>query len=171
MKRTPAVVVALALSTLSAAFAVDVITDRGTWPKSWPPELEPLRGKTRTIRGAAADTTFYEIPFTKREEFESAWPRLLTVKTAGAPVILVRGPDRYPGSKIIKAGVRIHCPPGQVGEPVPPAGPLPGQLNLRATWLRTNYIELFADGDVVDLNRIALPADTPIIDERFKSGK
>jgi hypothetical protein len=24
------------------------------------------------------------------------------------------------------------------------------------------------DGDIVDLNRIPLPADTPIIDERFK---
>ena len=32
----------------------------------------------------------------------------------------------------------------------------------------TNYIDLIVDGDVVDLNRIPLPADTPIIDERFK---
>lgn len=29
--------------------------------------------------------------------------------------------------------------------------------------------ELF--GEIVDLNRIPLPADTPIIDERFKDGK
>jgi len=27
---------------------------------------------------------------------------------------------------------------------------------------------LIVDGRIVDLNRIALPADTPIIDERFK---
>ena len=26
------------------------------------------------------------------------------------------------------------------------------------------------DGDIVDLNRISLPADTPIIDKRFESG-
>jgi hypothetical protein len=32
----------------------------------------------------------------------------------------------------------------------------------------TNYIDLIVDGDVVDLNRIPLPADTPIIDERFQ---
>jgi hypothetical protein len=31
----------------------------------------------------------------------------------------------------------------------------------------TNYIELVVDGKVVDLNRIPLPADTPIIDARF----
>ena len=32
----------------------------------------------------------------------------------------------------------------------------------------TNFIELVVDGDIVDLNRIRLPAETPIIDERFK---
>jgi hypothetical protein len=30
---------------------------------------------------------------------------------------------------------------------------------------------LVVDGNIVDLNRIALPADTPIIDERFKDTK
>ena len=33
--------------------------------------------------------------------------------------------------------------------------------------MRTNYIELIVDGKIVDLNRIPLPADTPIIDKRF----
>ena len=172
MKRTPAVLVALTLSAFCSAYAMDAtITERGTWPKSWPPELEPLRGRARSVRGGAADKTIYELPFTKREEFESAWPHILAVKTEGAPVILVRGPDMYPGSKIKNAGVRIHCPPGQVGEPVPPARSIPGQSDPRVSWLRTNYIELFVDGDVVDLNRIPLPADTPIIDERFKGGR
>ena len=31
----------------------------------------------------------------------------------------------------------------------------------------TNYIDLIVDGDVVDLNRISMPAGAPIIDERF----
>jgi len=30
---------------------------------------------------------------------------------------------------------------------------------------------LVVDADIVDLNRIPLPADSPIIDERFKDGK
>ena len=30
------------------------------------------------------------------------------------------------------------------------------------------HIELVVDGEIVDLNRIRLPADTPIIDERFE---
>jgi hypothetical protein len=31
-------------------------------------------------------------------------------------------------------------------------------------------IELVVDGDIVNLNRIPLPEDTPIVDERFKDG-
>jgi hypothetical protein len=31
-------------------------------------------------------------------------------------------------------------------------------------------IVLIVDGKIVDLNRIPLPADTPIIDKRFKEG-
>jgi len=34
----------------------------------------------------------------------------------------------------------------------------------------SNYIELIVDGTIVDLNRIFLPTDTPISDERFKEG-
>jgi hypothetical protein len=30
------------------------------------------------------------------------------------------------------------------------------------------YIELVVDGDIVDLNRLELPQDTPIVDERFE---
>ena len=30
-------------------------------------------------------------------------------------------------------------------------------------------IELIVDGDIVDLNRIPLPTDTPIIDKRFNN--
>ena len=46
-----------------------------------------------------------------------------------------------------------------------------GQSNLRVTWMYTTYIELVVDGEIVDLNRIPLPPDTPIIDERFKDAK
>lgn len=34
--------------------------------------------------------------------------------------------------------------------------------------MNTTFIELVVDGKIVDLNRIPLPRDTPIIDERFK---
>jgi hypothetical protein len=37
--------------------------------------------------------------------------------------------------------------------------------------MNTTFIELVVDGNIVDLNRIALPADTLIIDERFKDGQ
>ena len=35
-------------------------------------------------------------------------------------------------------------------------------------WMRANYVELIVDRRIVDLNRIPLPADTPIIDKRFE---
>jgi hypothetical protein len=55
----------------------------------------------------------------------------------------------------------------------PPAGtrdpetPLPDEMDVRTKWSNTTFLELVVDGNVVDLNRIPLPADTPIIDERF----
>jgi hypothetical protein len=112
----------------------------------------------------------YEIPFTNREQFESAWPHILKIKSKGAPVILVRGPNTRLGTRI-NAGVLIHSPPRQKGDRVMPEAPLPGQTNRSETWLYTTFIELAVDGDIVNLNRIPLPADTPLIDERFKDGQ
>jgi hypothetical protein len=166
MKSMLAALAALAFSA-ATAYADYSVTDEGTWPTSWPKELEPLRKQARSLRGSLADITLHEVPFANREEFEAAWPHLLAVKTKGAPIILVRSPDTWMGK--LDAGVRIHCPPGQVGEPVKPVGPTAGEGRTR--WLWTNYIELVVDGKVIDLNRIPLPDDTPIIDERFGGGK
>jgi hypothetical protein len=46
--------------------------------------------------------------------------------------------------------------------------PIVGDQVTGGRWEQTIYIELIVDGEIVDLNRIPLPADTPIIDERFK---
>jgi hypothetical protein len=110
----------------------------------------------------------HEIPFANREEFEAAWPHIMKQKSKGAPLFLVPGPNAFLGNAM-KAGIRFHCPPGKNGEPVPEVKPLPGQANPRNAWLHANTIELIVDGEIVDLNRIPLPADTPIIDERFQS--
>ena len=48
------------------------VTHSGTWPSSWPKELEPLRNLSRTYEGPLAPNQHYAIPFTKREDFESA---------------------------------------------------------------------------------------------------
>jgi hypothetical protein len=157
----------------------------------------------------------YEIPFTQRAEFESAWPHLLTVMSTQAPLVLLSSPDKWLGNSIA-AGVRIRCPPtGQrvtfqganyppgsesaiadgkflrVGPPWPddiksPSGALPeyviidngkwrafdrkdfGGPNERTIRRARIEIELIVDGDIVDLNRIPLPADAPIIDKRFR---
>ena len=162
---------AIALCDVGSVDAEYSVIDKGTWPESWPKELEPLRKQARTLVGPRVEYRHYAIPFTKREEFESAWPHLLKVNSKSAALRLVRAPNFFLGEKV-KAGVVVHSPPlGQADNPATPEAPLPGVTNAKERWMYTTYIELIVDGDIVDLNRIPLPADTPIVDERFKDGK
>jgi len=147
MKRALVFLAAVALCTAGSVSADYAVWDKGTWPKSWPKELEPLRKQARTLEGNLVLNLHYAIPFTKREEFEAAWPYIVKVKSKGAPIHLRRAPDFFLGGS--KAGVVVHCPPAGRGE-------------------EATSIDLIVDGDVVDLNRVPLPANTPIIDERFK---
>ena len=157
---------AIAFSALcSTAQALYSVADKGAWPESWPKELEPLRKQSRTFVGPVAPQPHYEIPFTNREEFESAWPKLLKVKSQGAPVFLVRGPTSLGGTK---AGVWIHCPPPLTGNRGLPEVPLAGDPSEAGSWLYTTFLELVVNGNIVDLNRIPLPVNTPIIDKRFE---
>jgi hypothetical protein len=175
MKRTTAVLAGALLSAIGffavcSVYADYSVWDKGIWPESWPKELEPLRKQARTFEGPVLTDRRYLIPFTKREEFESAWPHLLKVKSKGAPIILVRGP-KTDFFEVKPGGVLIKCPPAQTDERTEPETPLPGQLDARTKWSKTTYIELVVDGQVVDLNRIPLPSDTPIIDERFNNAR
>jgi hypothetical protein len=199
----------------SVCFAMYSVADRGMWPDSWPKQLDRLRPQARTL--AHGQHTVYEIPFTQRAEFESAWPCILAVKSSQAPLVLLSSPDMWLGHSMA-AGVRVRCPPtGQlvtfkgtnyppgsesaiadgkflrVGPPWPddiksPSGALPeyviidngkwrafdskdfGGPNERTIRRARIEVELIVDGDIVDLNRIPLPADTPIIDKRFRGG-
>jgi len=162
MKRTAAICVVLVLSLVSSVYAIYTVTDTGTWPKSWPAELEPLRKQARTFEGPKQPLQHHAIPFTKRDEFESAWPHLLKVKSKGAPIVLRRAPSFWLGDKAT-AGVCVHTPPA--GE-----APIADGKDAKGNWEETIYIELIVDGEIIDLNRIHLPDDSPIIDERFKDG-
>lgn len=168
MKSTNGFLAAVALpvicSTACAAYSVSLT---GGWPKSWPKELEPLRKQSMTFVGPTVPALHYGIPFSKRGDFESAWPHILKVKSKGAPIILVRGPNFFlkEGSK---AGVVVHSPPaGQNEKPATSEAPIPAVTEWRWRWMNTTHIELVVDGEIVDLNRIPLPTDTPIVDRRF----
>jgi hypothetical protein len=163
MNRTITVVAAIVFLSPCPLYALYTVEDRGSWPESWPKELEGLREQSRTLVGPLEPLRHYAIPFAKREAFEAAWPHLLKVKTPGAAIRLRRAPNFWLGDES-KAGVCIHTPPE--GEaPVAEAKEAGGRGE------RTIYIELIVDGEIVDLNRIRLPPDTPIVDERFKDGK
>jgi hypothetical protein len=170
MKGTIALLAAIATFAVCSAYADYAVSDQGRWPESWPKELEPLRKQAQTFEGPMDADRRYLIPFTKREDFESAWPHLLRVKSKGAPIILVRGP-KTDFFEVKPAGVLIKCPPARTDKLARPEIPRPGQMDVRTKWNNTTYIELVVDGQIVDLNRIPLPADTPIVDERFKDGK
>ena len=125
-----------------------------------------MRKQARTLVGPMVESRHYLIPFTHRDQFEAAWPQFLKVKSKGAPIILVRGP-KTDFFEIQPAGVLIHSPPAGNDTRVNPEVPIAGLTGMER-WMNVTYIELIVDGSIVDLNRIPLPSDTPIIDERFK---
>ncbi|MDB5298350.1 MAG: hypothetical protein JWO87_13 [Phycisphaerales bacterium] len=168
MKRTIAILAFLAFcATCSAVYALYTVDYRGAWPNTWPKELESLRKQARTLVGPTVESRHYQIPFTQRDQFEAAWPHFLKVKSKGAPIFLVRGP-KTDFFEIQPAGVLIHSPPAGTDTRAIPEAPIAGVTNVKERWMNTTYIELVVDGNVVDLNRLPLPSDTPIIDERFK---
>lgn len=141
----------LALAMLAGtAWAISFGGPGGEWPTTWPKELEPLRKQAWTWEHDFTGLS-YDIPFANREEFEAAWPHLLSLKGEGASLTLLRG-DHLRVGKGGNAGVCM-CPQ--------PSGK---DQEMVMT------IRLVVDGEIVDLNRIELPKDTPIIDERFKEG-
>ena len=167
-KRIALAVVVAVCAVGSTASALYSVSDTGTWPKSWPAELEPLRKHSRTLEGPEELNLHYAIRFTKREEFEAAWPHIVKLKRKGAPLFLKRGPNFFLGGNST-AGVVVHCPPrDQADAPGPQETPLPGGTGARVRGRNAFSLELVVDGEIVDLNRISLPADTPIIDDRFK---
>jgi len=181
--------------------AMVMSSDKGTWPDSWPKELEGYRNQSKSSGVAhGIQENVHEISFTKREEFEKAWPHILSLKSKGAPLIIERSPSTYGVSgSTAHTGVRILCPSGSGSEvdgkmyiadaPWPdylksPSGELPEYVIFdhdNAKWLPADKTErvgfmnrarvdivLITDGKIVDMNRIQLPPNTPVIDNRFK---
>lgn len=171
MKRFFALTALIFCFTAGTAFALYEVSETGDWPGTWPAELDGLRKQSRTLVGPEVASRHFAIPFASAEDFEAAWPKLLDVKTKGAPIFLVRGPNFFLGDDD-KAGVVVHCPPeGQHKNPATPEAPIEGVQDVHMRWMNTSYIELVVDGKIVDLNRIKLPENTPIIDERFPEEK
>ena len=169
MKRTIALVCVIAFCVVCSAVRADyTFSDKGEWPASWPKELEPLRKQARTYEGPLVPYLWYSIPFTRREEFEAAWPHLVKVKSKGAPIFLVHRNPRTDFFGVAPAGVLVNAPPANLDRRANPEAPLPGETDAWTRWSNTTFITLVVDGNIVDLNRIPLPPDTPIIDERFK---
>jgi hypothetical protein len=155
MRRSAILLAVVVLGAIgSAAWALYLVSDRGEWPESWPQELEPLRKQARTFEGPKRPDHAYAISFSKREEFEAAWPHLLKVKNDKTPIHLQRGENFFLGDA--KAGVVVYCPAARSPE-------VEGRSVSR--------IDLRVDGEIVDLNRIPLPEGRPIVDERFKEEK
>ena len=152
------------------AYAEYTVRDSGTWPATWPKELEPLRKQARTLEGPKVMYQHFAIRFTTREQFEAAWPHLLKVRSKGVPITLSRGSNFFLGEQPKPAGVVIHAPPAGEAAAHDLAKPPPDASRKTGSHYTTS-IELVVDGEIVDLNRIPLPPDTPIVDQRFKNAK
>jgi hypothetical protein len=194
----------------SAAFAITMVSIEGTWPQSWPKELEPLRKDARTyVVANGLVENIHEIHFKDRDVFERAWLILVALKSKGGTLTLCKVEGTRPKQEILFSNdvpsIRIYSPPsGLIGKPVigppwPPTALLPNgelseyvtnrEINGEKTWIPATIekphnieigkgplsslfrarvdIELIIDGKIIDLNRIRIPSDTPIIDKRW----
>ena len=192
---TVLLVVTLVVQSQSA-FALRTVSSVGEWPTDWPKELDTLRSVSRTIGFYPGGQKIHEISFVDRASFEKAWPFILQLKTNGAPLKLYRTNDPAPkqwGSYLShgKPVVRIYVSTdGLAGPPWPasvlsPKGELlefvqTATIEGENTWVPVEVgkggpgfyhraridIELVVDEKIIDLNRIVLPSNTPIIDNR-----
>ena len=128
--------------------------------------------RNKTVRskpapgGAAGAQSALRHSLHQTGEFEAAWPHIVELKSKGTPIILKRSRTSFSAATAKPASSSIVRRPERN-----PKAPIPAQNNPNVRWMGTNYIELVVDGDIVDLNRIRLPADTVNIDQRFDEGK
>jgi len=130
----------------------------GAWPEDWPKELEPLRQQSQTTTIGLASVLRHEIRFNNREQLEAAWPYLLQIRSKGAPIVLFKGTGE----------MHLQSPSSSDASYRSPVNQNANARVARRRWLNATYIELHVDGRIVDLNRIKLPADAPIVDKRFR---
>jgi hypothetical protein len=165
--------IALAMCLVSAVCSALIMEgSSGSWPDSWPKNLEPFRSQAHTFWVAnGTQETVYEIPFTNRDEFEKLWPVLLTIKSKNAPITLYESPHtNFVAGSTVPTSVCIIAPPDRhspfpsnaVSQEIPEY--ITNGFRVRA---RTDLV-LVTDGHVIDITRIKLPEGTPIIDHRQK---
>ena len=147
---------------------------------------------------SGTNETVYEIPFDSLEEFEKAWPYIASLKSNGAPLVLEKSPSSYRSFKLAVGVRILTPPRDALygstgGKPLSPGPPWPDSAKLargdlpeyvkiedgkwvpaegepahgRLVRARQDVI-LVCDGEIIDINRIALPPNTPIIDRRFE---
>ena len=167
------------------SFAAIWGADRGAWSSDWSKELEPYRARASTISERPIGGGYvYTIPFADRADFEKAWPLLVSLKSKGASLILRSGGVEmkrrwmgaigYEGKEYSAGwpqgtypGVKIYAPSKSLRLKGSPDYASAEALDRSNVGRSTTEIELFVgDGKVIDLNRIRLPAETPIIDNR-----
>jgi len=132
VKHRPALFAALLLAlvsvTLGPSPALVFTEDTGTWPKSWPEELEPLRERAHTVGWATGQQmNVYNIPFEDPDEFEALWPVILSLKSKGGTLTLRNIDGEWPGWPPVEERVptvRISAPAGGISRKPEPDAPV-----------------------------------------------
>jgi hypothetical protein len=157
---------ALIAASFGLAHADYVAMEEGKWPEHWPMQFDAFRKQARTLEGGELNAVFYELPLTKREDFESLWPHVLKTRGERVPLVLLRSPDSTFGKKVA-AGIRIKCRPRQMEGKVAVSTKGAATKSQQLPDSDILEIQLINDGTIVDLNRIPLPPDSRIADRRF----
>lgn len=163
------------------SFGVYGVHEEGMWPNSWPEELESFRAQSRTFTHDSG--VIHEIPFTNREEFETAWPHILTLLSKGVALELPASPHNVFGT--MKAGVLIPTPwTGQLISPDGTVHPTAAESGIPADNFllpsdrsiidkrlkeRPGKIEVIVDGEIVDWENISRRASTPRLNKGGKT--
>jgi hypothetical protein len=158
MKRKTVALIALLTTCAVTLHARVTVKDSGSWPDTWPRELDVHRKTSRTIEGPLGGWLRYEISFKTREDFEAAWPHLLKVRSQNHPITLVSSPHERSGAakgRPMKAGVMIRSWPTAASK----KGARPNRSN-------TTVLVLVVDGEIVDSNRLKIPKGVHLKDER-----
>jgi len=116
----------LACLAVMPGWALVETANTGLWPADWPEELEPFRERAQTVRVATGlQMSIYQISFETREEFQSAWPAILGLKSKGGTLTLHYVGSEAPGwPNLSNEGpcVRIYAPSGGTTRARPPDG-------------------------------------------------
>lgn len=82
------------IAVANLSYSLVMSSMQGEWPAHWPKELSQFRSSSETYSILAANQAdVHVIPFNNSEDFENAWPHLLSLLTDGSEILVTDAAD------------------------------------------------------------------------------